>query len=64
MTVWVLSTVVPYAFPNRGAGEHLDYWSLLEEFGFVIPIFGWFLFVKGRKKLEVVEESIQAVRGG
>jgi hypothetical protein len=43
IAVWVLSLVVHYAFPNSGAGEHLNYWSFLEAFGFVVSIFGSFL---------------------
>jgi hypothetical protein len=43
IAVWVLSVVVHYAFPDSGIGEHLNYWSFLEVFGFIVPIFGSFL---------------------
>jgi hypothetical protein len=46
VAVWVLSVVVHYTFPDSGAGEHLNYWSFLEAFGFIVSIFGSFLYNK------------------
>jgi hypothetical protein len=43
IAVWVLSVVVYYALPDGGAGEHLNYRSFLEAFGFIVSIFGSFL---------------------
>jgi hypothetical protein len=46
IAVWVLSVIVHYTFPDSGAGEHLNYWSFLEAFGFLVSIFGSFLYNK------------------
>jgi hypothetical protein len=43
ITVWVLSVVVHYAFPDSAGGEHFNHWSFLEASGFIVFIFGSFL---------------------
>jgi hypothetical protein len=40
IAVWVLSIVVDYAFPDSGAGGHLNCWFFLEAFGFIVSISG------------------------
>jgi hypothetical protein len=63
----VLSAIIHYAFSDRGASEYLNYWSFLDAFGFIVSIFGSFLFgkeSKRRKKLEVIDGPMLMVGGG
>jgi hypothetical protein len=53
-------SVVHYAFPDSGAGEHFNYSSFLEAFGFIISVFGSFLSADGCSD---VPESREIPRG-
>jgi hypothetical protein len=44
IAVWALSVIIYYCAPNSGAGEKLTLWSLLEGFGFLLSIFGSFIY--------------------
>jgi drug/metabolite transporter (DMT)-like permease len=44
IAVWALSAIVYYIWPKSGAGEKLDWWSFLQAFGFLVSIFGTFIY--------------------
>jgi hypothetical protein len=44
IAVWALSAIVYYIWPKSGAGEKLDWWSFLQTFGFLVSIFGTFVY--------------------
>jgi drug/metabolite transporter (DMT)-like permease len=44
IAVWALSVIVYYVWPDSGAGEKVDKWSLLQGAGFIVSVFGSFIY--------------------
>jgi hypothetical protein len=44
ISVWALSVIVYYAWPDSGAGEKLDKWSMLQGAGFIVSVLGSFIY--------------------